>query len=81
MSRVLVPRNARSVLKPGSITNHKSAEGKRGATGKFSPPPQRRHVARTPAPVLRWELAERGCPRMLAAVPKGSLKGRAMFSG
>jgi hypothetical protein len=53
------------------------ARGKRGATGKFSPPPHRRHVVGTRAPVLRWELGrKRGCLRILAAVAKGQVKQR-----
>jgi hypothetical protein len=71
MSDVLVPVHHES----------QSAEGRQSAPSGFSPPPQRRHVAGTPAPVLRWELAERGCPRMLATIAKAPIKGLAVFSG
>jgi hypothetical protein len=65
-----------------SITNHQRRRGETGATGKFPRLPDGDlNVARTPAPVLRWELAERGCPRMLATIAKGPIKGLAMLSG
>jgi hypothetical protein len=62
---------------PANAPRELSAFGlSQGATGKFSPPPHRRHVAGTPAPVQFWDRAQkRGC---LGGLSRPWLKVRLM---